>query len=267
MSSTPTTYPALAHAQTSGFSSVPVLDYSLISSPSTKPLFISQLQHALINVGFLYLSNHTVPTSTIDFLVDYIPKLFALPQEEKEKMWMVHSPHFLGYSRLGAERTSGNVDHMEQFEFGTRHETRWREGGEEAVPEYWKMWGPSQVCLICVSSRLHPLTKSFLFLLIPVARRVCLARLPCHPGALLRPSPRPRVRLRLPPRRILFPPSRRAGQVLRHERKHAAPLQDHQVSPCRRHGLYKRPRHWPALRLRIFDFRTCFLSLDPLSCV
>ena len=128
-------------AQAAKFSSIPVLDYSLISSPSTKPLFISQLQHALINVGFLYLSNHTVPASTIDSLIDYIPKFFALPQEEKEKLRMINSPHFLGYSALNGRRTQGKVDHQEHFTFGTKHETR------DRPEDYWKMWGPSQVVL------------------------------------------------------------------------------------------------------------------------
>jgi len=128
------------------FSSVPILDYSLLSSPSNKPLFISQLQHALINVGFLYLSNHTVPSSTIDALMNYIPRLFDLPLHEKEKIRMVHSPHFLGYSRLGAELTRGKVDNREQFDFATRYETKWREG-VDGIHDYWRIWGPSQVRL------------------------------------------------------------------------------------------------------------------------
>ncbi|KAF5376219.1 hypothetical protein D9615_008509 [Tricholomella constricta] len=122
------------------FSSVPILDYALLES--SKPDFIAQLRHALINVGFLYLANSPVSQQDIAELIHYIPKLFALPQEEKEKIRMVHSPHFLGYSRLGAELTKDKVDHREQFDFATRHETRWREG--EDVPEYWRLWGPSQ---------------------------------------------------------------------------------------------------------------------------
>ncbi|EAU90993.1 iron/ascorbate oxidoreductase [Coprinopsis cinerea okayama7 len=121
------------------FSSVPVLDYSLALSPSTKPQFLTQLRHALINVGFLYLSNH--PISGIPALLDYIPKLFALPQEEKDKVAMVNSPHFLGYSRLGNELTKGKVDYREQWDFATRHETRWR---DERDPDYYRVWGPCQ---------------------------------------------------------------------------------------------------------------------------
>ena len=128
---------------TSDFSSIPILDYSLLDSTSQRPKFIAQLQHALINVGFLYLSNHPVSTADIDSLIQHIPKLFALPQEAKDKIRMANSEHFLGYSRLGAELTKGKVDRREQFDFATRHVCRWKEGD----PEYYRLWGPSQVCV------------------------------------------------------------------------------------------------------------------------
>ena len=182
MSSTPTTHPVSAHAHPSKFSSIPVLDFSLASSPSTKPLFISQLRDALINVGFLYLSNHTVPASTVEAFIDYIPKLFALPQEVKEKIALAHSPTFLGYSRLGEEMTKGKTDHREEFAFGSRPAAKWSSG-----PDYWRMWGPSQVCHVCVSPLGRPFTK--IFLLMPVARRVRPTRLPCRPGTIYGPTP------------------------------------------------------------------------------
>ena len=123
------------------FSSVPILDYSLLNSPLEKTSFITQLRHALINVGFLYLSNHSVSQVDIDLLTNYIPKLFALPQEAKDKIRMVNSEHFLGYSRLGSELTKGAVDQREQFDFGTKHECRWKEGD----PDHFRLWGASQV--------------------------------------------------------------------------------------------------------------------------
>jgi isopenicillin N synthase-like dioxygenase len=130
------------------FSSVPVLDYSQTSSPTLRPQFIKELQHALINVGFLYLSNVPVETGA---LVAYIPRLFALPQEAKDKISMLNSKHFLGYNKLGAEFTKGRNDWREQFDIATPHVCRAVEGRGD--PDYWSLWGPSQVGSI---HKLHP---------------------------------------------------------------------------------------------------------------
>lgn len=133
------------------FSSIPILDYTQLKSPVTRPEFISQLLNVLTNVGFFYLSNTPVLNSDIsDKIIEYTPRFFDLPQEEKERIRMVHSPHFFGYSRFGAELTKGKVDQREQFDIGTpleRTEGRWNPG----EPEFLRLWGPSQVCLVCYS--------------------------------------------------------------------------------------------------------------------
>ncbi|KAJ7618681.1 hypothetical protein FB45DRAFT_1033865 [Roridomyces roridus] len=123
----------------SNFSSVPVLDYSQTASPGLKPQYISELRHALIHVGFLYLSN--VPVETAE-LISYIPKLFALPQDAKDKISMRNSKHFLGYTMLGAEFTKGRTDWREQFDIATPHVCRAVEGRGD--PDYWSLWGASQ---------------------------------------------------------------------------------------------------------------------------
>ncbi|EIW82880.1 Clavaminate synthase-like protein [Coniophora puteana RWD-64-598 SS2] len=122
------------------FSSVPILDYSLVSDPHTRPLFIKQLQHALVNVGFLYLKNHTVPKEYVDAVVDFTPRFFDLPLEIKEKISSKNSPHFLGYSDLGAEITKSRIDYREHIDFGSDHETQWKSGD----PDYLRWWGQSQ---------------------------------------------------------------------------------------------------------------------------
>ncbi|KAH8829153.1 Clavaminate synthase-like protein [Flagelloscypha sp. PMI_526] len=119
------------------FDSVPVLDYRQAKDPLTKDAFLSSLRDALVNVGFLYLSNHPVDTAQLEA---YIPRLFALPQSEKDKIAMKNSPHFLGYTAFGKEFTKGRRDSREQFDLATRHESRWREGDED----YKNLWGPSQ---------------------------------------------------------------------------------------------------------------------------
>jgi isopenicillin N synthase-like dioxygenase len=132
------------------FSAIPILDYSLASNPQTKREFISQLQHALINIGFLYLCNPPVNKSDTEAIIRYAPRLFELPEETKQAIGMVNSPHFLGYSRLGSELTKGRVDQREQYDFATEHVNRWVEGD----PEFMKLWGPAQVGLVLVSELL-----------------------------------------------------------------------------------------------------------------
>ncbi|KAH8107671.1 hypothetical protein BXZ70DRAFT_912022 [Cristinia sonorae] len=122
------------------FSSVPILDYSLLSNPATRSEFVRQLQHALINVGFLYLSNPPVAREDIDAVIDYCPRVFDIPQDAKLKVRMANSPHFFGYSLLGAELTKGKTDQREQYDFGTPFENTWQPG----EPEYLKLWGPAQ---------------------------------------------------------------------------------------------------------------------------
>ncbi|EKM54780.1 uncharacterized protein PHACADRAFT_258873 [Phanerochaete carnosa HHB-10118-sp] len=122
------------------FSSIPILDFSLSSNPETKPLFLAELRNALTNVGFYYLKNHPIPQAEIDAIIAYVPRFFDLPDAEKERLRMVHSPHFFGYSRFGAELTKGKVDQREQYDFGTSLQSKWQPGD----PEYLKLWGPSQ---------------------------------------------------------------------------------------------------------------------------
>ncbi|KAJ7232660.1 hypothetical protein B0H12DRAFT_1261375 [Mycena haematopus] len=95
-------------------------------SPELKPQFIRELQHALINVGFLYLSNVPVETAPLEA---YIPQLFALPRKPKTRSaW--------------AEFTKGRTDWREQFDIATPHVCRGVEGRGD--PDYWTLWGPSQ---------------------------------------------------------------------------------------------------------------------------
>ncbi|KAH8118970.1 hypothetical protein DFH11DRAFT_1685995 [Phellopilus nigrolimitatus] len=121
------------------FSSIPVLDYTLLST-GRKDEFISQLRHALINVGFLYLLHPPVDKALIDDLIAYAPRLFELPQEKKDAIRMANSPHFLGYSRLGAELTKGATDQREQYDLATDFESPWKPGD----PEYLRLCGPGQ---------------------------------------------------------------------------------------------------------------------------
>lgn len=103
-------------ATTTTFTSIPVLDLALVESPATKPFFLSELRRALVIVGFFYLKNTPVSADVQKAFVQKSKDLFNLPLEKKLEIDMVNSKHFLGYSRLGCERTARKTDHREMFD-------------------------------------------------------------------------------------------------------------------------------------------------------
>ena len=100
------------------FTSIPVLDLSLIDSPDTKPIFLSALREALVVVGFFYLKSTTISAEVQKAFVQKSKDFFDLPLEKKLEIDMINSKHFLGYSRLGCERTAKKIDHREMADVG-----------------------------------------------------------------------------------------------------------------------------------------------------
>ncbi|KAL4866740.1 Non-hem dioxygenase N-terminal domain-containing protein [Aspergillus spectabilis] len=98
------------------FTAIPILDFSQSTSANTKPAFLADLRHALVNVGFFYLTNTPIASEIRQNLVAKCKTLFDLSLEKKLEIEMVNSKHFLGYSRLGAEITARKQDYREQFD-------------------------------------------------------------------------------------------------------------------------------------------------------
>ncbi|KAI1852107.1 hypothetical protein JX266_002960 [Neoarthrinium moseri] len=65
------------------FSEVPILDLALASDPATKPAFLADLRHALMEVGFLYLKNVGIPDELFADVIREGKAFFDIPQEEK----------------------------------------------------------------------------------------------------------------------------------------------------------------------------------------
>ncbi|CAK7273665.1 hypothetical protein SEPCBS57363_005766 [Sporothrix epigloea] len=104
------------------FTSIPVLDVSRASDPSTKPAFLADLRNALIEVGFFYIKNVGIPDELFQTVIEQGRAFFDIPEEEKLRIEMKNAPSFLGYSRLSAEITAGAVDHREQLDLSTEHD-------------------------------------------------------------------------------------------------------------------------------------------------
>lgn len=83
------------------FSSLPILPLSQALDPATKPKFLEDLRHALLNVGFLYLSETGLPDQLIKDSIQQCQDFFVkLPQKEKERIEMKNEKSFLGWSRV-----------------------------------------------------------------------------------------------------------------------------------------------------------------------
>ncbi|KAK3396391.1 hypothetical protein B0T20DRAFT_269842 [Sordaria brevicollis] len=121
------------------FTSIPILDLSLAKDPATKPAFLADLRHALMEVGFLYLKNVGIPQEVFDKVIQEGKFFFDIPEEEKLKIEMKNAPSFLGYSRLSAEITAGAIDHREQIDLSTEHPLP-----SPDSPQHYNLLAPNQ---------------------------------------------------------------------------------------------------------------------------
>ncbi|KAJ4357579.1 uncharacterized protein N0V89_002155 [Didymosphaeria variabile] len=110
----------MASPPSATFSHIPILPLSRALDPSTKPAFLSDLRDALLNVGFLYLSETGLPEELVGNVVEECKRFFEeLSTQEKEAIEMKNEPSFLGWSRLDNETTALNTDHREQLDLST----------------------------------------------------------------------------------------------------------------------------------------------------
>ncbi|OJD33682.1 2og-fe oxygenase [Diplodia corticola] len=101
------------------FTTIPTLDLSLADSPRSKRLLLSELRNALVVVGFFYLTSteRWIKPETKSRFVEKSIEVCNMPMEKKLEIDMINSKHFLGYSRMGCERTARKIDHREMFDF------------------------------------------------------------------------------------------------------------------------------------------------------
>lgn len=86
---------------TTAFTAIPILPLSHAASPALKPAFLSSLRAALLNVGFLYISETGIPEALTQDVVAQCRAFFeTLPEGEKLRIEMKNEKSFLGYSRV-----------------------------------------------------------------------------------------------------------------------------------------------------------------------
>jgi isopenicillin N synthase-like dioxygenase len=149
------------------FSDIPIFDLAGVEDPQTRSQSLLELRRILVQVGFLYITNHGVPTPTIERLVNVLPHLFALPDTGKDEVALVNSPHFLGYSRFGSEQTAKRADQREQYEFANELPVSFRP--ERGDPLYMRLHGPNQWPSAC--PELREIVESYIKELADLAER------------------------------------------------------------------------------------------------
>lgn len=65
------------------FKEIPLLDLSLANVPASKPAFLADLRHALLEVGFLYLKNVGISDELFAKVISEGKGFFDIPREEK----------------------------------------------------------------------------------------------------------------------------------------------------------------------------------------
>ncbi|SEK88564.1 Isopenicillin N synthase [Pseudoxanthomonas sp. GM95] len=104
---------------------LPVIDLAALApgAPGREMALIA-LREAAHRYGFFQLTGHGVPAACDIALRAQAEALFALPEDEKRAIAMLHSPQFRGYTQMGAELTRGRADWREQIDFGREEPAR-----------------------------------------------------------------------------------------------------------------------------------------------
>lgn len=117
---------------------LPVLDMSELDGGDAEG-FRSALLAATHDVGFFHLVGHGIPDDVTARAFAEAGRFFALPAEDKQRVEMLDSPHFRGYTRTGGELTQGRVDWREQFDIGAERAPT----DDPDAPAYMRLEGPN----------------------------------------------------------------------------------------------------------------------------
>ena len=120
---------------------LPVLDLALLELPDVdQSPYLAELRTTARDVGFFYLINHGINPQLLQNVQSITQAFFALPDEEKQRVSMIHSPHFRGYNRAGVEYTREQRDQREQFDIGAERVALALQAGD---PAWKRLQGPN----------------------------------------------------------------------------------------------------------------------------
>ncbi|MFI6400110.1 isopenicillin N synthase family dioxygenase [Rhodococcus coprophilus] len=102
---------------------LPIIDLTRFDgAPAERVAELERLRTVTHEIGFFHLTGHGIDPAAADDLITDSRAFFALPDATKLEIENTHSPHFRGYTRVGGERTQGNIDWREQLDIGPERE-------------------------------------------------------------------------------------------------------------------------------------------------
>jgi len=136
VSSAPPTEPSIT-----GFDTIPVIDLSpRHGSEAERRALAEQVRRACHEVGFFYAEGTGIDGAFMARHEAALRAFFALGEADKARIEKIHSPHFRGWERVGAELTGGRTDFREQLDLSSENEPY--PAGIE--PLYLRLDGPNQ---------------------------------------------------------------------------------------------------------------------------
>lgn len=91
---------------------IPVIDFSafLNGDPGTKLSTARSILHAFQTSGFLYLSHHSIPSSSVSTVFNHSAKFFQRPEDQKKELSWTTPESNRGYVTFGREKVTQSSD-------------------------------------------------------------------------------------------------------------------------------------------------------------
>ncbi len=123
---------------------LPVLDvapYLADPDSAAAATFVENLRSACHDVGFAHIVGHGIDPALEAELLTRSREFLDLPVAEREKLALVNSAAFRGYTTLGDERTAGAADWRDQLDFGPEQPAP---DPGDGGPAWLRLRGPNQ---------------------------------------------------------------------------------------------------------------------------
>jgi len=125
---------------------IPLINFSpfLNGTPSEKKTVADAIVNGFKTAGFIYLSHHGLPPSTVKSAFTHSAQFFNLPQEEKDKLEWYSAKANRGYTGHGREKVSlsEDADKVAELREAAPDLKESLEIGRDDEPEFPNMWPP-----------------------------------------------------------------------------------------------------------------------------